>query len=117
MAGAVVRAKIRLRNRSFRTWTSRHPEKPDFLGYHWLDKRGTVVVWDGERTALPRDIGPGEECELMLRLRAPDASGRYILALDMVQEGAAWSSDAGVPWMPIPFLVKKSKLTEENSIS
>jgi|APFre7841882590_1041340.scaffolds.fasta_scaffold265710_1 hypothetical protein len=53
----------------------------------------------------------------MFLVRAPEAAGNYFLALDMVQENAALSSDAGVPWLRIPVRIKKSKLTEENSIS
>jgi SAM-dependent methyltransferase len=106
-AGVEVRARINLHNRSYRVWSSRHPEKPDYLSYHWLDRRGDIVVWDGERTPLPRDIGPQEECDLMFHLKAPETPGRYILALDMVQENAVWFSDAGTPWLRLPFRIRK----------
>jgi hypothetical protein len=108
-AASEIKARIQVRNRSFRTWTSQHPDRPDHLSYHWLDKRGATIIWDGERTALPRDIHSGEECALMFRIKTPDEPGRYILAVDMVQENAAWFSNAGIPWLPIRFRIRKQR--------
>lgn len=106
-AGQEFRAKVTARNLSFRIWTSRGPDTPDFLSYHWLDKQGGVVIWDGERNALPRDIGPGEEAEVLVRVKAPPEPGRYALAVELLQEGRSWASDSGVPWLAVPFRVHK----------
>jgi SAM-dependent methyltransferase len=107
-SGQDIRAKVTVRNRSFRVWSSRRPSVPDYLSYHWLDMRGGAVVWDGERTPLPRDIGPGEEAEVLFRVKTPGKAGKYILAVDLIQEGISWASDAGVPWLTIPFRIRKS---------
>jgi SAM-dependent methyltransferase len=105
-AGADLRARLKIRNVGWRVWSSASADKPDYVSYHWLDARGAdVVVWDGERTPLPRDIGPGEELDLLLRVKAPDRPGRFILAVDMVREGEAWYSDAGIPWRRVPFRI------------
>jgi len=101
------RAKVTVRNRSFRVWSSRRPDTPDYLSYHWLDRRGGVVIWDGERNPLPRDIGPGEEAEVLFRVKTPDKPGKYSLAVEMVQEGKSWSSDTGLPWLAVPFRIRK----------
>jgi len=106
-AGAEIRVQIKVRNRSFRVWSSREQETPDYLSYHWLDKRGAFVIWDGERTPLPKDIRPGEEADLMLLVKAPDRAGKYDLAVELVREGLAWFSDFGTPWLRLPFRVRK----------
>src|SRR5690242_6456120 len=53
-AGAVSSARVELENAGTVTWT--HEIR---LGYHWLDDRGNPLVWDGERTTVPR-LAPGE---------------------------------------------------------
>jgi SAM-dependent methyltransferase len=106
--GQDFRAKVTVRNRSFRSWSSFRPDAPDYLSYHWLDRRGGTVIWDGERNPLPRDIGPDEQAEVLVRVKAPDSVGRYSLAFEMIQEGVSWSSDAGVPWLAVPFRIRKS---------
>jgi len=102
----IINAEVRLRNRSFRVWSSAESERPDYLSYHWLDKRGSVIVSDGERSPLPRPIGPDEECDVTLRVRMPDKPGRYTLAVDLVREHTTWFSDAGSPWLRILFRVR-----------
>jgi hypothetical protein len=62
---------------------------------HWLDERGNPIVWDGPRTMLPRDLGPGDRAELRLDLRGPIPPGRYRLAIDLVDEHRLWFAEAG----------------------
>ncbi|TXG79822.1 MAG: hypothetical protein E6R14_10290 [Thermomicrobiales bacterium] len=66
-----------------------------FATYHWLREGGDNVVWDGIRTALPQDIGAGKAIDLSLAVQAPAKSGRFILVIDLVQEGALWFADTG----------------------
>ena len=87
-------------NRSWRLWDS-----PIFASYHWLDRRGAVVVQDGARTPLPRTIAPGAACAMTLRIETPPAPGRYILAVDLVEEGVTWFSEAGAPMLKRAFTV------------
>jgi SAM-dependent methyltransferase len=105
--GQEFRAKLTVRNRSFRVWSSRRPGAPDHLSYHWLDRLGSVIVWDGERSAWPRDVGPEEEAEVLFRVKAPSQSGKFALAVELLQEGRSWASDAGVPWLAVPFRVRR----------
>jgi hypothetical protein len=42
-----------------------------------------------------------------LKIIAPDTPGDYVLAVDLVQEGKTWFSDAGVPTLDIPFRVRR----------
>lgn len=63
--------------------------------YHWLREGGESVVWDGLRTPLSKDILKGNDLEMLLALQAPGEPGRYILVIDLVQEGAVWFEQTG----------------------
>ena len=63
--------------------------------YHWLKATGEMAVWDGIRTSLPEDIGKGKSIDVMLTLKAPPVAGKYLLTIDLVQEGALWFADTG----------------------
>jgi hypothetical protein len=63
------------------------------LGYHWLDNRGNIVVWDGERTSLPFDLLPGAVVTLEANVKAPETPGKYQLQFQLVQERVAWFGD------------------------
>ncbi len=64
---------------------------PDIrAAYHWLDANGETVVFDGQRTALPANVGPGEEAVVPVRVVPPLRPGRYVLELDLVHEGVRW---------------------------
>lgn len=63
------------------------------VAYHWYDERGKVAVWDGARSALPADIGPGKQATLEVRVLPPPRSGRFRLVYDLVWEGQWWFSD------------------------
>jgi hypothetical protein len=65
------------------------------LAYHWLNKRYRVEVFDGQRTALPRDVYPGDEVRLEAAVTAPAKPGRYVLEFDMVQEHVSWFNPMG----------------------
>jgi len=57
----------------------------------WLAANGETVINNMDaRTALPHDVGPGQEVELSLSVTAPRVAGDYILELDMVHEGVAF---------------------------
>jgi hypothetical protein len=68
---------------------------PVNLGYHWNDSAGRAVVWDGARTKLPADLGPGQSVTLQATVAAPTNPGTYSLRFDLVQEGVSWFSLKG----------------------
>jgi hypothetical protein len=88
-AGALGVAHVEFENTGTVTW-----RKGIRLGYHWLDERGNPLVWDGERTEIPR-LAPGERGTVDARVRAPIPPGRYGFALDLVAELRAWFSELG----------------------
>lgn len=69
--------------------------RPVMVGYHWLDERGGIVLWDSPRVELPDDIAPGESVEVSLEVTPPKRAGQYVLALDLVREGDTWYSQHG----------------------
>ena len=78
---------------------------PVTLGYHWYDAAGKVVVFDGPRTKLPADLGPGQSVSLTASVMPPTVGGTYRLAFDLVQEGVTWFSQAGVPTGDMPVTI------------
>ncbi len=69
---------------------------PVHLAYHWIDSNGRTAVWDGARTSLPVDLGPGQSVQLQAAVGVPATGGTYSLRFDLVQEGVAWFSGRGV---------------------
>jgi SAM-dependent methyltransferase len=59
------------------------------------------------RTALPRDVRPGETVEVLASLTLEGLPpGRYRLVFDMVAERVAWFSDLGSPTVEHPVEVR-----------
>ena len=100
-------ATLRLQNRGWEPWSS-HAERPVLVSYHWLDRDGQVLEFDGQRTALPTVLEPGETCAVAVQIRAPARPGRCMLAIDLVREQVTWFSQAGQPWMEVPFTVRRA---------
>jgi len=112
VAGEKVSPMITVKNTSGVTW----PSKPDYknlnavnLSYHWLDRRGRVVVFDGIRTPLPSDVPSGESVRLKATIQAPEREGRYILEITLVQEGVAWFPDREGEKLTVPVNVARAK--------
>jgi len=89
-----IRCTLAIRNRGWRTL-----DAPIFASYHWIDAAGATVVQDGARTPFPRPVPPGGSCTMSLCVETPRVAGRYTLAVDCVEEGVTWFSDAGVPML------------------
>jgi SAM-dependent methyltransferase len=105
--GSEFRAQVQFHNRSYRQFSSFNPENPDFLSYHWLDKGGAIIPMEGIRTSLTKIIMPDEKGKAELKITAPNHPGKYMLAIDFVQEGKTWYSEAGNPSLQIRMHVKK----------
>jgi hypothetical protein len=99
-AGARTTARVVLENGGGATWRSRGADGLQ-LSYHWLDRRGNAIVWDGARTAFPHPVSPGETIALDVPLDAPRPPGRYRLSFDLVEEHRFWLSEVGVATMDV----------------
>ncbi|MSQ37596.1 MAG: hypothetical protein EXR61_04705 [Chloroflexi bacterium] len=71
------------------------------LAYHVVRPDGSVVQWDGLRTALPGSVGPGEVVVVFANVQAP-GQGSFVFRFDLVREGVSWFSDQGVPPAEVP---------------
>jgi SPOR domain len=110
-SGERVAADVTIKNVSPVSW----PSKPNAknlhavnLAYHWLDKKGQMVVFDGERTSLPYDLKPGESVTLKAAIHAPEQAGAYILEITLVQEGVAWFPENGGAKLSLPVDVARA---------
>ena len=54
------------------------------------------MIFDGLRTPFAQPVEPGDEVQLMARVRAPGYPGTYVLIWDVVQEHRTWLSLEGV---------------------
>ncbi len=85
---------VRLANTGDTRWLSAIPDQPGWtrLGAHLhADALGTRVIdYDWYRGALPRDLLPGDEVTLQVKLPALDEPGTYRAVLDVVAERVLW---------------------------
>ena len=102
--GKTIKIPIVVKNTSDFGWNS-GSNKPVNFSYNWFDTKGNRVVFDGERTALPKTLAPQASEKLNALIKFPDRPGTYILALTMVQEGVTWFNDAGAQTPKIPVTV------------
>ncbi|HKP93762.1 MAG TPA: glycosyltransferase family 39 protein [Chthoniobacterales bacterium] len=104
---AVFRVKVK--NLSSATWLARERGGGSYqvaLGNHWLDSSGNMVVHDDGRSALLRDLKPGETTELSLTVNAPRKPGDYLLEIDMLQENVSWFALLGSQAVRLPIRVE-----------
>lgn len=67
---------------------------PINVSYHWLDKTGEIVTFDGERTKIiDSSLNAKETKEQLVKIITPSIQGVYILVLTLVQEGISWFTD------------------------
>ncbi|ATQ68815.1 MULTISPECIES: AMP-binding protein [Methylosinus] len=76
--------QVTVRNASAMAW----PEGLS-LGNYWLDTSGRTLRWRDGRVTTPA-LKPGESADLSLEATAPETTGVYDLAIDMVEEGGRW---------------------------
>ena len=96
---------VRIKNISAITWPARERGggiHQISIGNHWLDPNGNVLINDDGRSALLRDLKPDDAVELPLTVNAPAARGRYILEIDMLQEGVSWFGLKGSRTVRLP---------------
>ena len=115
-AGARVTARIELMNAGAIDWPSSTDDRGGIsLSYHWLDRLDNPIVWEGNRTPLPRRLEPGERIELSARMRGPIPPGPYRLAWDLVAEGRCWFSE--IANAPLALDIDVAQRLDEAAIS
>jgi hypothetical protein len=93
-AGAIAIATVLLENAGDVAWDSR-AGTGICIGYHWLDRLGNPVVWDGLLSAFPEVVSPGERVEVFISIAGPIPAGDYRIALDLVDGGRCWFEEVG----------------------
>jgi hypothetical protein len=95
IAGTAMTVEVIVTNTGLVSWPA-GGEQAVRLSYHWFDANGKVVLWDGPRADLQHDVAPGEAATLAVNFVSPGTSGNYLLAWDMVKEGAHWFSATSI---------------------
>ena len=120
-SGQTVSADITVKNTSPVTWPSKPDQKDRYavnLAYHWLDRKGATIVFDGLRTPLPRDLKPGESVDLKAAIQAPAKPGRYTLEVTLVQERSAWFPEKNrEAKLVVPVIVVEASAASADSAS
>ena len=109
LTGQQATIQITLKNASKVMWPARERSGEPFqlyVGNHWLDSSGNVVVHDDGRGALPRDLRPGETTTVSFMINAPQRAGDYLLEIDMLQEGVSWFALRGSRTVRVPVTVE-----------
>ena len=100
-AGVRIAVPISLRNDGDRVW----PASQVFVSYHWF-RDDRLIVWDGERTVLPRDLRAGSRAALSARVATPPEPGAYVLKVTLVHELVTWFEHRGAAMFVQPVSVR-----------
>jgi hypothetical protein len=101
-----IKIPVIIKNTSNFLWSNEGAHPTNF-SYRWIDSGGNLAIFDGDgdRTAIPGVLSPGEAVTLNAAIRTPSTPGKYKLILTMVQEAVAWFSDQGINSPEIPLEV------------
>ena len=117
-AGNKIYADFVIRNISKQTWPSQPNamnRNPVTLSYRWKDPRGQILVADGPRTPLPRNLAPGESVRLKMNIETPARPGRYVIEVTLVQEAVAWFDEKGGAALVLPVVVSEATAKKAKS--
>jgi len=89
----VINVKVKNNSSNF-TWPSTGSNRVN-ISYHIYDKYGKTVVFDGIRSTIVSNIGPGETRTVPVTISAPANAGNYVIEYDVVQEGVTWFGEKG----------------------
>jgi hypothetical protein len=89
--GSIATVRVSIVNPTIAAWPAFAAGTPYAIdvSYHWL-RNGRIVVFDGLRTAMPRELLPGDQREIQMAVAPPPRPGRYLLRVSLVQEGVRW---------------------------
>ena len=100
-ASAKIAIPVTVRNNGDRAW----PASQVFVSYHWF-RDDHLVVWDGARTSLPRDLRPASRAALSARVATPSEPGSYVLVVTLVHEQVTWFEHKGATTVARPVTVR-----------
>lgn len=82
------------------------------LGNRWLNASLCRVIDNDGRVGLSKDLAPGADVPLTLRVTAPPIPGLFVLELDMVHELVSWFSERGSPVYRVALNVQPPSLED-----
>lgn len=105
--GAACRLEVDLVNTAETVWLREGRRGKGYvrLGGQLLDGSGELLARDHARADLPHDVSEGASARVVLELTAPERPGRFLLRLDLVNEGVGWFEEEGSPVVDVPFEV------------
>src|SRR5262249_38118006 len=107
---AALMYRIRVQNTGQARWLASGISGSDTgivrLGAHLMKDEEEEVAWDAARADLQRELAPGEDDILAIRLYAPAHPGRYYVEFDMVSEHLAGFEDLGSDILKLELEVK-----------
>jgi SpoIID/LytB domain protein len=112
-AGMRTTIAVTLRNVGAAAWNAAGAN-PVRLAYHWEDASGRTVVWEGERTPLPRDVAPNDAVAIAATVLAPERLGQLRLRFAALKEGVTWFPPETTPhtvMLTPPYLASFGPLT------
>jgi N-acetylmuramoyl-L-alanine amidase len=95
---------LKVKNNGTLVWASSGSNKVK-ISYHIYDKYEKVVIFEGIRTSLPKNISPGDSVTVKISIKVPSKPGSYTIEYDMVQEGITWFGDKGSPTLKKDFKI------------
>jgi hypothetical protein len=107
-ANVTIAVPVTLRNNGDRAW----PQSQVLVSYHWF-RDGKLVVWDGLRSLLPRDLRPGSRATLAARVTTPADPGSYVLTVTLVHEHVTWFEHKGATTVVRPVAVRQLTRTAD----
>jgi SAM-dependent methyltransferase len=106
--GSVLSVPLGIRNTGNTRWL--HSPQPCSghvsVGGRLRAAGGNEHELDFLRAPLPGDVEPGQRIEVDCALTVPSAPGRYVLEIDLVDEGVAWFGSRGSPTLTFDLTVR-----------
>ena len=100
--GLGLRASFRVENVSREPWKR---QEGFAFGYHIFDPETDTLVVDGARTALDRDLAPGDPAAFEIGFDLPSEPGRYRVFVSPMRENVAWFYQRGWRFLLIDAVV------------
>jgi hypothetical protein len=114
-AGATITQTVVITNTSVRAWPSAGA-RPVYLSYHWIQPATRrVLILDGLRTRLPRDLAPGAGATVVASAEVPNVPGALTLQWDLVQEDVTWFGERGSPAAEVNVTVTSAQSAAETT--
>lgn len=102
--GQEIKVPVRVQNPGTETWVSAG-KFPVTVSYKWF-KQADMLPIEGERTLLPKPVGPGQSVDVNVRVVAPNQPGDYTVRITLVQEAVAWFMIQGGSFLQLNALVQ-----------